>query len=236
MKRAVGFDLGTRNFGWFVLERAEGDLPFTAVAGGVVHTQADKSFGRKTWDDLRRLREIHNFIDQCLTQHAPEIIGFESYAVFDDNNAEDLKDQARELVGMFAGGAKAGFSPEQFKAALATNMFDRLLTLTGKMATTLGSMRATRGRGNAAKVLSVQGVVCATAFSRGLPVMPFTPADLKRRATNTNSASKEAVAVGLRRIVNEIGDALQSTPGGMQNHAYDAAGHAVLALEHSMGM
>lgn len=240
LSRAVGFDLGTRNFGWFVVQKSDPEpawpSPYRAIAGGVVHTAPDKSFGRRTWDDLRRLRELHNAITGIINEHQPAVIGFESYAVFDDKNNADLQEHAKALVAMFAGTAKAGLSKDQLATALSGSMFDALLKNIGALSQVVKHVKETRGRGDAAKVLAVQGLVCGIAFQRGLSVLPFTPTDLKKRATGRSSGSKEDVAEGLRKIIMGLDATLESTAQGHRNHAHDAAGHAIMALDHGVSI
>lgn len=234
---AVGFDLGTANFGWAVVRR---DIPdpnvgatLRLVAAGVVHTHADVTFGRKSNDDVRRLHEISLAVRRILTEHSPGLVGFENYVVFDDANIETLKESARRVVGIFGGVTKAAPSPEQLAAALTSaTIFGNLMGAVVEMGESLKLMRATRGKGAAAKVLSVQGLVCQAAFDRNLPVLPFTPADLKRRATGGKAASKEDVMRGLASFVSGFDAGLAYLAPTHRNHAADAVGHAVLALEH----
>lgn len=237
---SVGFDLGTANFGWAVVRRYPGTSiagdsawQFTLIASGVVHTSADNTFGRKSNDDVRRLREISHAVRRIFTEFNPGIVGFENYVVFDDANIETLKESAKLVVGIFGGATKAAPSKDQLVAALASAaIFERLMGAVVEMGESIKLVRATRGKGAAAKVLAVQGLVCEAAFSRNVPVLPFTPADLKRRATGGKGASKEDVMRGLAKFVHEFDSRLSYLPATHRNHAADAVGHAVLALEH----
>lgn len=237
MTTAIGFDLGTANLGWAVIETlddGQGRVSgLTAKAAGVIHTHPDASYGRKTHDDLRRLREIHYACVALVKQHAPSVIGYESYAVFDAKENDDLREASRKMVGIFGNASKASMSPEQLRAALTGELFGKLLEQVSKMHDILQKMSATRGRGDAAKVLAVQGIISGIAFERHLGLRPFTPADLKRRAVGRTAATKEAVADRLCSMISGLEAAVSaSTAPTHRSHAYDAAGHAMLALEN----
>lgn len=253
---AAGFDLGTANFGWAVVRRYPKTTPidsgaafasswgYVLLASGVVHTSTgtstkpgtpDSAFAaRKSHDDLRRLREISAAVDRIVLEHHVGVIGFEQYTVFDDNNIEGLKDAAKRVVGIFGGASKAAPSSAQLVAALSLpTVFERLMSAVSDMGESIQKMRTTRGRGAAAKVLAVQGLVCRAAFEREIQVLPFSPADLKRRATGVSGGSKDDVMRGLAKIVDAFDAGLSYLPATHRNHAADAVGHALMALEHS---
>lgn len=251
---AVGFDLGTANFGWAVVRRYPKTAPvdngaafasawgYVLLASGVVHTSSgavpgqpsDPFASRKSHDDLRRLREISGAVDRIIREYSVGVIGFEQYTVFDDTNIEGLKEAAKRVVGIFGGASKAAPSSEQLIAALSVpTVFERLMSAVADMGESVQKMRTTRGRGAAAKVLAVQGLVCQAAFAQDIRILPFTPADLKRRATGGSAGSKDDVMRGLAKIVDDFDAGLLYLPSTHRNHAADAVGHALLALEHS---
>ena len=90
--------------------------------------------------------------------------------------------------------------------------------------------------GNSWKVsFAFQMSVCC-GWAHGILPMVFRPDDLKRRLLGKNAGTKVAVADVLRTLVVGFGDALDQLPKTKREHAADAVGHALLALEEAAKM
>ena len=90
--------------------------------------------------------------------------------------------------------------------------------------------------GNAWKVaLAYQLSVCA-GWAHGILPMVFRPDDLKRRLLGKNAGTKVAVEDVLRTLVMGFGEALDKLPKTKREHAADAVGHALLAIEEAARM
>lgn len=82
------------------------------------------------------------------------------------------------------------------------------------------------------KVSMVYGGICWYGYTQGILVLPFLPADLKRRVAGKVSASKQAVQQALNtNVFPQLNQRLQQFPMGKREHIADAAGHALLAVE-----
>ena len=90
--------------------------------------------------------------------------------------------------------------------------------------------------GNSWKVsFAFQMAVCC-GWSHGILPMVFRPDDLKRRLLGKNAGTKGAVEERLCAEVTGLRDALDALPKTKREHAADAAGHALLAIEESARM
>ena len=90
--------------------------------------------------------------------------------------------------------------------------------------------------GNAWKVaLAYQLSMCVGWAHRLLP-LSFRPDDLKRRLLGKNAGTKVAVEHRLCAEVAGLRDALDALPKTKREHAADAVGHALLAIEESARM
>lgn len=90
--------------------------------------------------------------------------------------------------------------------------------------------------GNAWKVaLAYQLSVCV-GWAHGVLPMTFRPDDLKRRLLGKNAGTKGEVEQGLCAEVTGLRDALDALPKTKREHAADAVGHALLAIEEAARM
>lgn len=87
------------------------------------------------------------------------------------------------------------------------------------------------GKGAGWKALYAYAMTCAVGFARGIPVRPFRPTDLKRRIGSNTSATKHDIEVAVRDRTDRLDEFLALIPGSDHEHAADAVGHAICALE-----
>lgn len=86
------------------------------------------------------------------------------------------------------------------------------------------------GKGSGWKALFAYAMTCAVGFGADIPVLAFTPTELKRGVCGRPDADKLDVEQGLYTKVSGLQQALAGLPAGMHEHAADAVGHAYLAL------
>jgi Holliday junction resolvasome RuvABC endonuclease subunit len=195
---------------------------------------------RAAADDTRRIREHYETICAAIEQVKPCVIGVEAYTIYDTKEYEHLRDVASGLVG-FLGlkkGAKAAAagggvfdSASSFVTALHNGQWTDFLNHIGRLAEAVDAFRFVRGRGDAAKTYGVYTAVMCAAFRYGLPIYEFYPVELKKAATGVGRGSKDDVATGLSaRIPNLQAEIEAISAASLRNHAYDAAGHAMMAL------
>lgn len=96
--------------------------------------------------------------------------------------------------------------------------------------TVFGNPRGRAGKGTGWKALHGYSMSCAMAFKYDIPVLPFMPADLKRRVANNTSATKTDVERALGTRVTGLPEALAGLPSSVHEHAADACGHGLMAL------
>lgn len=87
------------------------------------------------------------------------------------------------------------------------------------------------GKGAGWKALYAYVITATVGFMYKLPVYAFRPSDMKRRIANNTRASKVDVESAVRRQVQNLDEFLQTLPPGKHEHAADAVGHALCALE-----
>jgi len=90
--------------------------------------------------------------------------------------------------------------------------------------------------GSAWKVAFAYQLAMCAGWAYGILPMVFRPDDLKRRLLGKNAGTKVAVEDVLRTLVTGFGDALDKLPKTKREHAADAVGHALLALEEAAKM
>lgn len=90
--------------------------------------------------------------------------------------------------------------------------------------------------GNAWKVAFAYQLSICAGWSHGLLPMVFRPDDLKRRFLGKNAGTKVAVEDALRVLVSGFSEELDKVAKTKREHAADAVGHAVLAIEEAERM
>jgi Holliday junction resolvasome RuvABC endonuclease subunit len=88
-----------------------------------------------------------------------------------------------------------------------------------------------RTGGDAWKAAVIYGLVLGLGLAHRCHVLPFLPSDLKRGLARKASASKQEVADVVLGRIDGLAGLLAAIPAGQHEHATDAAGHALLALE-----
>lgn len=88
------------------------------------------------------------------------------------------------------------------------------------------------GKGTGWKAGFGYALACGVGFAHDIEVIPFLPADLKRRVAGHKSADKLDVEQALYGRVTGLEDALEGIPPRFHEHAADAVGHGLLALAH----
>jgi len=81
------------------------------------------------------------------------------------------------------------------------------------------------------KVAYIYGMIVAVAYGKGIPFYAVTPGDVKRRIGGSSSASKEAVMRNAIATVDQLDGLLLNLNKSVRDHASDAAGIALLALQ-----
>jgi len=260
----VAFDLGTSNLGIGVVDLVGIDelgrgcmylhegVRRELQARGAKYATTSKITGpdRVTDDDLRRMLELRVAIVKAIDASKPDVVAYEAYRVYDDKTGPMLRKLAQGLLDLFRWGP-AGARPEGvteatlvLNAASSRGFVPALAVLLDDLYKTLDAASDVRGRGDASKVLVVQGIVLSVAADRGIPVRAFLPSDLKERfhprdasGKLTKSSSKrdhkKKTEAGVRACLVGLDDVLrQSGINGYQvEHVSDALGHAILGCE-----
>lgn len=87
------------------------------------------------------------------------------------------------------------------------------------------------GKGAGWKAVFAYAMTCAVAFEHKIPVYAFRPTDMKRKIAKNASADKRDVEDAVRPLVQNLDEFLATIPDGAHEHATDALGHALCALE-----
>ena len=87
------------------------------------------------------------------------------------------------------------------------------------------------GKGAGWKALYAYAMTAAVGFAYRLPVYAFRPSDMKHRVASTAGATKLQVEEAVRQQVQNLDEFLKRIPDGKHEHAADAVGHALCALE-----
>jgi len=78
------------------------------------------------------------------------------------------------------------------------------------------------------------GCIATLGELHAIPVLQFTPQEIKRSVAGGGSASKEAVQQALETHIDGAAEHLAAIAKTQQNHAADALGAAYKALEHDV--
>lgn len=237
---ALGIDPGWAKCGIAAVARTdEGVLVSAGVRMIQTSPNKDKRFERLrvSMDDERRLREYYEGICRAIEDVRPHVLGVEAYTIRETVEYEKLRDAAATFVGFLGVGGRSSRLPfataDEFLRALTGSMFPTFLAHVAAVADAVAAFKAVRGRGAAAKTYGVYAAALCAAYRFGLPVYVFMPVDLKKRACRQASAGKKDVEDALCREVQGL-RALVDTKiraKTMHEHVFDAAGHAVMALE-----
>jgi len=213
--------------------------------GGVrlSHTENDKgkSHSRLTTDILRRVRAHSDAFSQAIKDARPNVIGIESYQIFDDRNVTGLYTSARRLLSLFglagSGQVPAVQSAEELVSVFQApgDTFARFITCLVDIQKAIkneGSFMGGRGRGAASKTMLVYGAAMCAGFNANLPVFVHSPTELKVGVCKKKSASKQDVADALNRLIPNLEEKVTASirAKGKHEHVYDAVGHGLLAL------
>lgn len=224
MRHVLGVDPGLASLGFACVSIEPASGAERLVDLDVIETKPDRTLS-KTADDGRRWGILHAELERRIRHYGPSALGFETYTVFDSNNEQDIRLAGDRLVAALAGVRSASqLGPVLSEPAAASRFLDALTAL--REAT--GRVHTTRGRGAAAKVLGVVGIVYALAARFHLPVYAWTPSQGKRALLGKASGSKAEVESFLRE---RLGAPPRKIPASKANHAYDACMFAHLAAK-----
>lgn len=231
---AIGIDPGFAKTGLAAVALyADGRIGSCGVDMVVSHKNNDKEFAhvRQGVLDLARIELVYAETCKRIELLHPAVIGVETYTIFDSDEYVNLRKTSGETLEMFE--VRPGALPtlETFHQTVrekAPALVDSLRALAGAV----DKFKVVRGRGDASKTYGTFIAVCAAAWRHGIPVLPFTPVDLKKFATGRSKASKEEVASALGSRVEGLNEAVarKRIPRGLQEHVYDASGHALMAI------
>lgn len=87
------------------------------------------------------------------------------------------------------------------------------------------------GKGAGWKAALCYGMACAVAFAHKLPLFAFRPSDLKRTICGNVNASKGDIESALCQKFSDLPEFLGRIPPAKREHAADAVGHALMALD-----
>lgn len=88
-----------------------------------------------------------------------------------------------------------------------------------------------QGKGAGWKALYAFAMAAAVGFERKMKVYSFRPSDMKRKITGVVTSSKDDVEAAVRERVSNLDEFLETIPVNNREHAADAVGHALCALD-----
>lgn len=235
MTRVLGIDLGLANPGFAAVEQTDTGVVLRGLR--YVETQKDAKAASVFADDARRIHEIYDQVCELMARVKPDVVAMEGYAVYDTKAQDDMRDASRRLLATlgFTGADRRGAlrSGEELGKAAASARFmaDMTDSATG-LWNAIQAIGNTAGRGNAAKVLEVQGACLAVCWQTQTPHLLQTPGQIRTFLGCKPRASKLDVhAAVLARLPNldELA-AARGIPAGKREHVTDAAAHALLGL------
>jgi Holliday junction resolvasome RuvABC endonuclease subunit len=95
------------------------------------------------------------------------------------------------------------------------------------------SMSFPRNASAAAKVAMVWGIIATLSYQGRFPVVQASPQEIKKVLCGKKDASKEEVEAVVRQRYKGIDAMLSSVATSYREHAYDAAGAVITAIERS---
>lgn len=192
---------------------------------------------RVALDDVRRIQVYYDATVRLIEILRPRVIGVETYTIYDSKEYTNLRKAGAdvfEALGVTPKVAADTTLPELPPAEDArAEPFRKELV---KLAKAVDKFREVPGRGQAAKTYGVYCAVLSAARQHKIPIYPFAPIDLKKRACGRPKATKDEVAGGLVRTIRGLQNAVTTKIRATtrHEHAYDASGHGLLALEYYM--
>lgn len=235
--RALAWDLGLANAAAAAVQHLDGKLTLRGVR--YMPTTADAKHPSASMDDARRLRELYVHAVEMVAAVRPNVIVMEAYTVYDTKWIEDLRVLASRLLATLGFGGRRSApgalrSAAAFaQAATSPTLYTSMLDIAEGVDKTLAQAGKTRGRGAAAKVLSVQGVILSVAFQYDIPYLLQTPTQIRHALLNRPKGTKEEIAAAVRARLPDIEGACDAKgiPADKREHCLDAAAHALLGLD-----
>lgn len=232
MTRAFGLDLGYASTACALVEDAH------VIGVRLISTAKGHERGlRVAEDDARRLLEVRAEIVGSLERNAPPIVAYEEYRVYDDRTADSLREGASLLLAGLGwigeGYGQGGFTVGQL-LAVAREQGASLVEGCSRISEALKAASRTAGRGSAAKVLMVQGLVVAECSRLGILSVPFSPTDRCVRMIGRERASKNDIIDAVRAQTTGFDEAVRAKgySAGAVNHLADAVAHALLGVDY----
>lgn len=236
-------DLGLANHG-YALVRFTPDKGISCVGLSYVATEAQKTAGvTPNESDRARRRVIYDTLKKALTKTQPTHMVYETYTVRENPWIDGLLRASKGLLGHWEirrtdpqglWGRPVDLGAKLQTAAWRDNVREsfaaihKAVALAGKV----------QGRGRAAEVLAVQGIVEALGFELGIPLIGAPPGARPGRLLGRPSGTKDDIIDAVRRglpgyaekLAQRIGVAtLDATHYAIENHIADAAAHGWIA-------
>lgn len=210
-----------------------------------IATEAQKTAGiTPNESDRNRRRVIYDTLKKALTKVGPTHIVYETYTVRENPWIDGLLRASKGLLANWEigrtdpeglWGRPADLAAKLQTVAWRTDVRESLaavhkaVALSGKV----------QGRGRAAEVLAVQGVVEALGFELGISLIGATPGARTTRLLGRSSGSKSDIIDAVRRglpgyaekLAQRVGvTAIDATHYTIENHIADAAAHGWIAV------
>lgn len=235
--RALAFDLGLANCAAAAVQRFDGRFSCRGVR--YMPTASDPKHPSASMDDARRLRELYAHGVEMVAAVRPDVIVMEAYTVYDTKWVDDLRVLADRLLATFGYGGKRSApgvlrSTAAFmQAAGSVTFYASVLDILEGTQKTLAQAGKTRGRGAAAKVLAVQGVILSVAFQYDIPYILQTPTQIRQVLLGRPKGTKEEIAAAVRARLPDVDAACDAkmVPREKREHCLDAAAHALLGID-----
>jgi len=222
-RHVIGIDPGLASLGFACVAVDPANGRRSLLDLDVIETKPDRA-AKKTQDDGRRYGILHRELDKRILHYGPSAIGFESYTVFDSRAEQDIRAAGDQLAACLSGIRTVA----QLKVLGESRAGAAFLQGLADLRAATDGYHSARGRGAAAKVLAVVGIVYALAQRYELPVHVWTPSEAKRALTGRASSSKKDVE---DHLLNVLGPSPRKLPKSKSNHAWDAAAFAELATQ-----
>jgi Holliday junction resolvasome RuvABC endonuclease subunit len=249
----LGNDLGLAHHG-YGLVRWDPTKGVWCVGLSYIATQAVKGAGVKANEsDRLRRRAIYDKLLTTCQKTSPSHICYEIYTVRENPWVDGLLRASKVVLADF----ELGRADVAGLWGRPKDMAAKITTATWREATRehfaevhkwVALAGRTAGRGRAAEVLAVQGVVEALAWQVGVPLIGHQPGERQRRLLGRATGSKEEIIAAVRAGLPGYGEALVKKLGNtttsdsasgvdistmpvstVENHIADAAAHAWIA-------